>query len=55
VALLFTLKSILRKKRRITEVEIFISPCTKNRIPNPKNPSKRNQNPSGYYYNNSDK
>ncbi len=31
------------------EVEIFISPC-KNRILK-KNPFKRNQNPSRYYYN----
>ncbi len=32
------------------EVEIYISPG-KNRILKKKTPSKRNQNPSGYYYN----
>jgi hypothetical protein len=46
IALPFTLKSILRKKKNYGNSNI--SPC-KNIIF--KNPFKRNQNPSTYYYN----
>jgi hypothetical protein len=51
VALLFTLKSYLKAKRRING-NSKISPC-KNVIfiIKKKTPSKRNQNPSRYYYN----
>jgi hypothetical protein len=47
VALPFTLKSILKQKKRIKETQIFHHA----KIYSSKNHSKRNQNPSRYYYN----
>ncbi len=49
VALPFTLKSILRQKKNYGNSNI--SPCKNNIIFPKKKSSKRNQNPSRYYYN----